>query len=403
MSTCASLIGDAASGVAPTLRAVDCMAEAAAAGGFGHLLGPQGVLAPALGAALTIWVALYGFALLSGRVQLGISGIAGRMLGLGLVLAFATSWAVYGPVVWQLATRGPDQIAGAVLGTPAGAGDRFAARVDAVFSAVNDATRAAAEAQAARAAEAQAAQAPGAVTAVPARPAPPAPTSAGFAPSEVASLGAIVLLLATLGVLVGARIVLAALLLAGPVFVVTALFAPARALFFGWLRMTALAAFVPMLVTLGGAFTLELAVPVVQRLSTPDGIDAEAASGLFMIAVVHASLMLLGLRVGGGLAAGWSPATRTGVARTGTETRLDPQALTIGAPPVRLAPAMPGARAEAQAQAFGAGATVRTINALSATGQMRAPAAAAGPAAAAPSRAQGLGSRFRPAHPGVRR
>ena len=61
-------------------------------------------------AALTIYVALFGLMLLSGRARLGF-GIGRRMLALGFVLAFATSWAVYGPLVWQLAARAPDAAA----------------------------------------------------------------------------------------------------------------------------------------------------------------------------------------------------------------------------------------------------------------------------------------------------
>jgi type IV secretion system protein VirB6 len=398
MNDCANLIAEAGSGVEPTLRAVDCMTASAGQGSFGHVLGAQGALAPALTVALTLYVAGYGFALLTGRVRLGLGGLSGRMLSLGLVLAFATSWVVYGPLVYSLATRAPDEVAGAILGTRGSATSVFARRIDTVFAAVGDATHEAAEEETARNAAASAQnQIPGVA---------PATTAgvnnsqtAGFSPASVAMTGAIILLLSTVGVLVTARIVVAALLLIGPLFVVMALFAPARGLFAGWVRTLALAAFAPLLVVLGGAFSLELAVPTVARLLAPDGIDAGAATAFFLIATVHAALMAMALRAASSMVAGWRPWSAQPRDGFGPGRRDDPASMVIAMPTtapsrtvgmlttVRGLEAMPGLSRTSSGSTLLSSRETRT----------GMPIIAAAERPETGRRAAGIGSRFRPA------
>lgn len=401
MSDCAATLAEAGNGVASTLRAVDCMTASAGAGSFAHLLGPQGALAPALTAALTIYVALYGLALITGRARLALGGLSGRMLAIGAVLAFATSWLVYGPLVYGLATRGPDAIAGAILGGQGSATTTFARRIDTVFSAVGEATHEAAEQDAARTAQAAATQQPGSPGAAPvAQTRASNSQTAGFAPATVAQAGAIVLLLSTVGVLVTARIVLAALLLVGPLFVVMALFGPARGLFGGWLRTVALAAFAPLLVVLGGAFSLELAVPTVGRLLGPDGIDQSAATGFFLVAVVHAALMTMALRAASSMVAGWQPWTPDPLPTLAAGQRADPATMVIAAP-ATARPRTP-AMLNGERGKDGSIGTDRTrTSATFATRDMRGAApgftASAASPGQTPRRAAGIGSRFRPA------
>jgi type IV secretion system protein VirB6 len=396
MSACADLIANAGSGVAPTLDAVDCMSASASAGTFGHVLGPHGVLTPALVAALTIYVALYGLALLTGRARLSVAGASGRMLALGLVLAFATSWAFYGPLVWLVATRTPDAVAGAVLGGQGSASATFARRIDTIYAAVTEAAHQAAEEEAARNAEnAQAQQQPGGEA--PARKTDTAANSAtaGFAPATVATGGAIVLLLATVGVLVTARIVLAALLLVGPVFVVMALFPATRGLFAGWLRALVMAMAAPLLVVLGGAFTLELAVPTVARLLGPDGIDTAAASGFFLIATIHAALMAMALRAAQALVLPWAPWSQR-TRDTVTATHRDHAMMVIAQPAaVARLSTRQALRVEGAAGAPGFSSHATTVLATRGASAMLPGAAPQAPND--PRRAAGIGSRFRPA------
>ncbi len=291
MSACETLVANATAGAAPALRAVDCMANEAAAGTFGRLFGSGGAMVPALTIILTLYIAFFAISLLTGRSRIGISALTPRMMTLGLVLTFATSWAAYQGVVWNLATGAPDQIAGVLLGARGSATQLFADRIDMVFAAIAEAAGGAAASQqaAAQAAGQAASQA----------------ASGSFTPGNLMWIAALLLLLGTVGVLVTARIALAVLLAIGPVFVVFALFSGTRGLFVGWLRGVVLTAVTPLFAVLGGGFMLELAVPVVAGLRGAEGIDGRAAMALFMIAAVHVALMAMVLKVAGTMVSSW--------------------------------------------------------------------------------------------------
>jgi hypothetical protein len=64
-------------------------------------------------------------------------------------------------------------------------------------------------------------------------------------PAGLLNLSALMLLLGTVGVLIVARLALAALLALGPVFIILALFKGTRGLFEGWLKTAVLFAVVP--------------------------------------------------------------------------------------------------------------------------------------------------------------
>lgn len=295
MSTCDPLVQSASDGVAAALSAVDCMAGEATASAFARLFGPQGALLPALTALLTLYIAVFALALLTGRTRLSVAALTPRMLLLGVVLTFATSWIAYQGVLWNLVVGAPDQVASLLVGGKGQATQLFAGRIDLLFQAIADAADLASQQQAAAAAAVPTGAAPVAAPAA----------SAAFAPSGLVWMAAVLLLLGTVGLLVTARIVLAVLLALGPVFIVLALFAGSRGLCAGWLRALVMVAITPLLAVLGGALTIELAVPVVQRLAGPEGIEARAAFALFLVAAVHCALMALALRTAGTMVAGW--------------------------------------------------------------------------------------------------
>jgi type IV secretion system protein VirB6 len=116
---CQQALDGMGSGVAASLYAVDCAASSTAQAAFGRLFGEGGALLPALIVLLTLYVGLFGFALITGRSRLGVAALTPRMITLGLVLTFATSWLAYQSVVWNLAVGAPDQIAG-ILMAPTG-------------------------------------------------------------------------------------------------------------------------------------------------------------------------------------------------------------------------------------------------------------------------------------------
>src|SRR3954451_19406561 len=139
MSQCASFGADGPAGVADALAKVDCLASDATAVSFGRLFGSHGSFQTALTIILTLYVALLAFNLLTGRSALRLSVLTPRMMTLGLVLTFATSWVAYQSVVWNLATGAPDEIASVLVGTRGSATTIFAQHLDGVFTAITDA------------------------------------------------------------------------------------------------------------------------------------------------------------------------------------------------------------------------------------------------------------------------
>lgn len=374
MSGCEALVAQGAGGVAAALRAVDCMTAETAAGAFARLFGAHGALLPALTLALTLYVGFFAVGLLTGRARLGLSALTPRMMTLGLVLTFATSWLAWQGVVWNLAAGAPDEIAAALTGLEGPATRIFADRIDIVFAAV-----------------AETAANTGAPTAPAAQPA--------FGPGTLLWLAALLLLLGTAGVLVTAKIVLGALMAVGPVFVVLALFAGTRGLFAGWLRAMALTALAPVIVVLGGMVVLELMAPLLAAMRAGEEVDGRAAIALFTLACVHMALVALAMRVAQALVGGWDV---FGLAPVGAAARG-------AAAAVPAAFAMPGAGAAAPAAE--ARRTAGVVAGLAAmppvTVEGAAPASATSrttvviPSAPLSAefrharRAQGIGSRFR--------
>lgn len=297
MSQCAALAAEAAVGAGAALRAVDCLAGETVAASFARLFGGGGHvgLMPALTIALTLYIAFFALSLLMGRSRLGISALTPRMLTLGLVLTFATSWVAYSQVVWNLATGAPDEIASLLTGANGSATRIFADRMDLIFAVIADAAGQASQVAAPVAPVAgQAAQ--GAAQAA----------SGSFTPGNLMWLSALMLLLGTVGVLVTARIALAVLLALGPVFIVLALFGPTRGLAAGWLRGLVLTAVTPLFVVIGGGIVMEMLVPVVAMLASPEGgVSGRAALALFVLAAVHLALMAMVMKVAGTIVTGW--------------------------------------------------------------------------------------------------
>lgn len=284
MRACEALTETATAGVVAALRAVDCLANETAAGAFGRLFGAGGngggALMPALTIILTLYIAFFAVSLLTGRSRLGISALTPRMMTLGLVLTFVTSWVAYQSVVWNLAVGAPDQIAGILMGAQGSATELFGSRVDVLL---------------------------GAIAEIGANAGSTPQSAAGtFTPINLMWLAALMMLLGTVGVLVTARIALAVLLVLGPVFIVLALFKGTRGLFAGWVRGVVLTALAPLFAVLGGGFMLELAVPVIGRMQGAEGIDATAVMALFLIAAAHIALMSMVLSVLGTMVSNWS-------------------------------------------------------------------------------------------------
>jgi type IV secretion system protein VirB6 len=276
-AACQQAVEQVGSGIAASLQGVDCAASSMAAGAFNRLFGTDGSLVPALTILLVIYVALFGFALITGRSRIGVSSMTPRIVTLGVVLTFATSWVAFQSTVVNLATGAPNEIAAILTGTKGNATLVFAQKIDVVFQALIQASEGQSNPETA------------------------------FSPPGLLWLGGTLFLLGTVGLLATTRIALAVLLAIGPVFFVFALFPGTRGLFAGWLKGVVMLAITPLFAVLGGSLMLELSVPVLSALvAVPGQIDAQAAMAFFMIAAVHTALMFLILKVAGTMVAGWS-------------------------------------------------------------------------------------------------
>ena len=376
---CQQVAQEVGSGVAAALRAVDCTAGNLTAQAFGRLFAPGGSMATVLTILLTIYIAIFGIQLLTGRSSIGVRALTPRMITVGLVLTFATSWVAYQSVVWNLAIGAPDWLAGILTGTTESATTTFAQKIDVVFLAVQQASAGAEDISA-------------------------------FSPEGMMWLGAMLFMLGTVGLLVTARIALAVLVALGPVFVVMALFDGTRGLFAGWLKGVTMLALAPLFAVIGGSVMLELAVPILAVLvANPGQVDAQAAMGFFMIGAVHVALMVLVLKTAATMVGGW---TVFGLARSESDRQDAPTVIQAPAPVSAAQPATEQAQATSQvlaqarridiaaqpvaAPANDAGGaaqvaqtrTTKVFNAASGAGQAQ-------PDIARMSRAQGVGSRFR--------
>lgn len=376
---CQAATEGVANGIAAALQAVDCVAGNVTGQAFGRLFAPGGSMATVLTILLTLYVAFFAIQLLTGRASLGVKSLTPRMMTVGLVLTFATSWVAYQSVVWNLAVGAPDWIAGALTGDKGSATQTFAAKIDVVFQAVQEANQGNNDISA-------------------------------FSPPGMMWLGAILLLLGTVGVLVTARIALAVLIALGPIFVVMALFGGTRGLFAGWVKGLTMLAMAPLFAVLGGSVMLELSVPMLAALVASAGqIDPQAAMGFFMIGAVHVALMIMVLKVAGTMVSGWTvfglavperdkdrtPAPAPAVAPVAAQVTQAQEAgqaiaaarrIDISAQPVAMAPANDGFGSS------GASAQRHTVahTAASGNGQIQ-------PLTSGPSRTLGVGNRFRPA------
>ncbi|WP_017664683.1 type IV secretion system protein [Porphyrobacter sp. AAP82] len=366
-------------GVSAALTAVDCIASGVSEQAFNRLFGDDGQLAFALTVLLGLYVGFFGISLMLGRSNISVRALVPKMMTLGLVLTFATSFVAFSSVFYNIFIGGPDQIAGILTGTQNESATMvFAQKLDVVFLAIQ--------------------QASGDTSNI-----------SAFSPPGMMWLGAMLLLLGTVGMLVTARIALALLLALGPIFVVMALFDGTRGLFTGWLKGLTMMALAPLFAVLGGSIMLEISVPVLAALvAVPGKIDQQAAMAFFLIGAVHVALMLLALKVASTMVAGWQvfglvPGKERERPAEGPRPVAVPQ-VPAGAPrDTNIAPAVAAAATARRADVApppqvvvandtdAAGGAARETRVIAATGT-GGQAAALG---AAPARTRGIGNRFR--------
>jgi type IV secretion system protein VirB6 len=382
MTGCPSLSMEGAGGIATALRAVDCASGKATAVAFGRLFGVDGQLGLALTALLTLFIGWMAVGLLTGRSRLSLWTLSPRAMTLGLVLTFATSWVAYQSVVWNLAVGAPDEVASLLTGTRGSATLQFAERLDTLFAVI---------AEAAASAQPDSATAGGKSIAT---------------PSDILWLGALLLLIGTVGVLLIARITLAALLALGPVFIVLSLFEGTRGLFQGWLRCLATFALVPLFAVLIGGGALAMIAPVIAGLGMGEPTMRSAVT-ILLAAVVYCGLMMVVFRTVGALTAAWRTSSSDSAERPSIGSGLPDSPMVGGGNPVGAA-VRPAETERVRAIIAGLNPTAGSPPQASATtimwrSESLAASAITSSAPAGPTpidgRARGIGSQYRQAAP----
>mgnify|MGYP001818876717 CR=1 FL=1 len=380
-TSCDLAAQDMGTGVAAALTAVDCIASQVSKQAFEQLFGSQGQLVTALIILLTMYAAFWGISLMLGRSNLSVRSMIPRMMTIGLVLTFVTSFVAYQSVFYNFFVLGPDWIAGQLTDNDGSATATFATKLDIVFVAVQQASTG-------------------------------QENISLYSPPGMMWAGAMLLLLGTVGLLVTARIGLALLLAVGPIFVVLALFNGTRGLFVGWLKGLVMLALAPLFAVVGGTIMLEMAVPILAALvAVPGTIDPQAAMAFFVVGFVHFVLMLMVLKVASSMVGGWTvfglaspnvaddraPDTARPVAQ-GTAVQASDRAGQIA--PVSPSAAgqrrinVPVATAAAANDIGGSGATTIRETKVFATSSGGAQSQALG---SSTSRTHGIGNRFRSA------
>ena len=307
------------------LANTDCFIASKVEAGYSQLLGPGGGLSTALTIGLTLYVAVYGYRLALGRATLSLSDLVPRFVMIGLMLALVTNWPAYQRVVFNMVFDGPQAIAGLVMPrTGTGSAGNVIVSMQTLFDAITDY---------AGDAWAQKPPPPKVAAAPPVAPPVPPPAAAVGAGADAAAaaatapqqqlsalnpfsmgpaqfvaivlwLSALIMMASSVGLLLVVRIILAMLLLFGPVFIALAVFAPTRGLFEGWLRATVKFALVPLIVLPLSGVLVAILPPFVRDLP-PLPIAAfrdTPALAILMIVLVFAVVLAQALSLSGTIA-----------------------------------------------------------------------------------------------------
>ncbi len=271
----------------------------------------------AFGGLLTIYLALLGYRTLLGELPSVRNGVSAAVR-IGMVLALATQWSAFRPLVYDVATRGPDEIAGSIL-SPSGLGGADRAGLYQRVQAVNLSLGALLQSAAADAALAAAAPPAAGGGNRQDRTAVPAPSPVGpdlrFEAAKAVALANQLLLVSTAAGAISVRIVIALLLALAPLFAACLLFDTTRGLFAGWLRVLSGAALGAVAVS--AVTALELAIIEPQTLALGALLDAgrplgalpdemQATTAVFALVMLAALLAMARATAGFRLQDQWS-------------------------------------------------------------------------------------------------
>ena len=232
------------------------------------------------------------------------------MIMIGAVLALTSNWATYQVLVYDVLTDGPHEIVRAI--NPNDGNVRgMTERVDMLSGRMVDLADAWTEFDA---------RPEQMLPASPTAPAPEAlPVTANNITAVVApkdSLGpnmlllsALLLVLASAGVLVVAKIILGLLLLLGPVFAVLGLFPSTRGLAIGWGRAAVMMALVPIMTMITSAGALAALEPILTQMYVSAGqgdFSLRAALTILVIVLIMVAVAVQLFRIGRTIVSGWT-------------------------------------------------------------------------------------------------
>lgn len=273
---------------------LDCQAINLGSDGFQALSAPGSSAATMLGAMLTIFVAIIGYRMLFGETPTVREGVL-SFVKIGIVLAFATSWLAYRPVIFDVVLRAPADLAseiGRPSGLPGAAGG-LPGRLDGVDRGFRTV----------------------AIYGIGVPTREQVETSGGVAPPLFSGFDAFALggarvlfLVGSIGAFAVVRLGAGLLLALGPLFFAFLLFDGTRGLFEGWLRTLIGLALgsVAVAIVLGVELALlepwlaDLAVRRSLGIAVP-GISAPVFAVALVFTLVLAALLRMMVRVAGAM------------------------------------------------------------------------------------------------------
>ncbi len=330
IDSCAPIPGTA-SLARDLLATTDCMIASRMESAYAALLAPGGVFSSVVTTVLVIYVALLGYRLMLGLSALTLGEIIPHVVRIGIVVALATNWPSYQQIVVNLLFHGPEQIANAIVRQTSGV-QRLGQTelLPTLQNLFDEMTGYAADAWGQGSTTVTATTAPATPGVPPAaavdslrnpvdpltQAGTPPPTGAATAlrfqpgaPQFVAAalwLAALLMMASSIGVLLVARIILALLLIMGPVFILAGLFNASRGLAEGWLRTTLRFALVPLFTLPMTAAMVAILIPLVNRLTDSPEVNFRDGPALpiLLVVVVFAAVLFQAIRLAGGIAAG---------------------------------------------------------------------------------------------------
>jgi type IV secretion system protein VirB6 len=294
--SCATHLGDIQA-IRDVVGVVDCNSRALSEAGYHALNGPHSMFPAVLTAIMTIYVAILGYRLMFGDGA-RLADMPMAALKIGTILALTLSWSTFQTLVFDVAFKGPLEIARMI--------DHPAVR-DGVQAVAPDPLRGAqaayTELTLAAADFGKAAGQTGA-----------APDSRAVAAAQTLWKAAAALFAGTAGVLSVASVATGVLTAIGPIFIALFLLDVTRGLFVGWVRALATAVLTPSVCWLTISAMLVALKPWLATLAqqrgsgtlNPDTATAVAAM-VFVFTGAQLALVLASAIIAGGFRLGGRP------------------------------------------------------------------------------------------------